>query len=662
MTLLLAAIVVLLVGGGLSAASSRWPRLASGVGCASTLIAASLGLPFAVRALAAPADGALVSIAWHVPNGAFVVGCDRITAFFLVPIFALGAACAVYGYDYLLAFRGRKSLGVPWAAYNLCVASMALVVTARHAVLFLVAWELMALTSYVLVTFEQEKPDVQRAGWLYLIGAHVGVALMIAMFLVLGAARGSLLLEPSAVPLDGRTRTAILLLALVAFGIKAGLVPLHVWLPEAHAAAPSHVSAFMSGVIIKLGLYGIVRMTLLSGPPPLWWGGLLVVVGMASSLLGIVLATYQRDLKRVFAYSSIENVGLIVLGIGLGFYGQTAGHPTIAALGLLGALLHLWNHAMMKGLLFLGAGAVLHATGTKDLERLGGLLRRMPIAGSLMLVGAVAISALPPLNGFASEWLLYRSLLDGATETGASASTGFMMAIGVLSAIGALTAFSFVRVCSLSLMGEPRSAEASLANEASPMMLVPMGLLAAGCAFVGVRPTAVARVLGAVTADVVPAARPAVEGASAGLAPVGLASLALLAVASAGFAVAHFVVRGRERAQAPTWDCGYAEPSPRMQYTGSSFAQLFTDLLPRALRPRFDVRSPTGLFPKPGAFVGSSDDPLTRAVYEPSLARAADWFSRLRWVQQGAVQLYVFYVLVALAVALAWTAFGWGPP
>jgi NADH:ubiquinone oxidoreductase subunit 5 (subunit L)/multisubunit Na+/H+ antiporter MnhA subunit len=352
-----------------------------------------------------------------------------------------------------------------------------------------------------------------------------------------------------------------------------------------------------------------------------------------------------------------------VLGLGLGFWGQAAGHPTIAALGILGALLHLWNHAMMKGLLFLAAGAVLHATGTKDLEQLGGLLRRMPIAGSLMLIGAVAIAALPPLNGFASEWLLYRSLLDGATQTGSGTAVGFMVAVGLLSAVGALTALSFVRACSMALLGQPRSDAAEHAHEASRMMLAPMGLLALGCVLVGLRPATLARVLAGVADALVTSGHAEIDAACSTLAPVGLASLGLWLAGGAVTVLLLRVVRGRKeapRAEGPTWGCGYAAPTPRMQYTARGFAQLSTELLPSGLRPRLAVAPPKGLFPRPGSLVSSTHDPLIRTVYEPSLTRAADLFARLRWVQQGAVQLYVLYVLFALVGALTWAAAqGW---
>jgi hydrogenase-4 component B len=256
---------------------------------------------------------------------------------------------------------------------------MAVVVVARSAILFLMAWEVMTLASYLLVTFEHEEAEVRRAGFVYLLAAHAGVACLILLFLLLGRNAGSLdfaafhAATPAATPLAA----VLFALAAVGFGIKAGVVPLHVWLPEAHAAAPSHVSALMSGVLIKVGLYAFLR-TLTFLPPAAWWGPLLMGVGIAGALLGISVAVYQRDLKRVLAYSSIENVGIVLLGIGVGYWGLTRGEPRVAALGMAGGLLHLWNHALMKGLMFFSAGSVVHGTGTKDIERLGGLMKTMP--------------------------------------------------------------------------------------------------------------------------------------------------------------------------------------------------------------------------------------------------------------------------------------------
>jgi formate hydrogenlyase subunit 3/multisubunit Na+/H+ antiporter MnhD subunit len=254
-----------------------------------------------------------------------------------------------------------------------------------------------------------------------------------------------------AVPgLAGGRRTVVLLVALAGFGVKAGIVPLHVWLPEAHAAAPSHVSALMSGVVIKMGVYGIARASLLASAPA-WWGATLAALGVAGALTGITLASYQRDLKRALAYSSVENIGLVVLGLGIGLWGRASGDEHLAALGLAAGLLHAWNHTLMKGLLFLGAGAIVHATGTKDLERLGGLMKRMPFAATLFGLGTIAIAGLPPFNGFAGEWLLYRSLLDGAAGAPVGPAVVFMLAVGALSLVGALAALCFVRLASVVL-------------------------------------------------------------------------------------------------------------------------------------------------------------------------------------------------------------------
>jgi hydrogenase-4 component B len=655
-SLLLVALAVLICGGVAAAALSPWPRAASWTGAGASILASAVGLVSAGRTLfGIPSEP--VDIPWHIPGGGIVLASDALSAFFLVPVFTLGGVAALYGRDYLFAYRHEKSLGVPWLGYNLLLASMVVVVTARHALLFLVAWEIMSLASYVLIVFEYEKAEVQRAGWVYLIAAHVGMAFLIAMFLLLEAETGTFALGPGAATLGTTPRSLVLLLAFAGFGVKAGLIPLHVWLPEAHAAAPSHVSALMSGVVIKMGIYGLVRTTLLTGTPPSWWGQLLVAVGLMGALYGISMASSQRDIKRVLAYSSIENVGLVALGLGLGFWGMASGRPTVGAFGLWGALLHVWNHTAMKGLLFLGAGTIVHATGTKDIERLGGLMRRMPIAAAMLVLGSLAIAGLPPLNGFVSEWLLYRSLLEGAARSAPGASVACMLALGGLSAVGALAALCFLRVCSVALLGEPRSTEAADAHEAAPTMLAAMGALAVGCLLLPAVPTLLARAVAPVATQIAPEYA-LLSGLVVGsLAPVGYATWAI----SGSLLVAALVaLRARNRGAAisvPTWGCGYSAPTARMQYTGYSFAQLLVDLLPRPLRPRVDVVRPSGLFPTRGAFAATNDDPFTRGIYEPAIRRAGQRLAQLRWFQQGAVHIYLLYILVALAAGLAWASF-----
>jgi formate hydrogenlyase subunit 3/multisubunit Na+/H+ antiporter MnhD subunit len=517
----------------------------------------------------------------------------------------------------------------------------------------------MSIAAYLLVTFEHEQASVRRAGWVYLIATHLGVAFLVGMFLLLGRHAGSfefsaMLGAPPPKPLFA---TLLFLFALIGFGAKSGLVPLHVWLPEAHAAAPSHVSAVMSGVLIKMGVYGILRVVVLLGGPRPWWGPLLMCIGVGGAALGIGLALYQRDLKRVLAYSSIENVGLITLGVGIGFWGATTGRPVMASLGLAGGLLHVWNHAVMKGLMFLGAGSVLHGCHTKDLEELGGLLRRMPRTATLLIVGAVAIAGLPPLNGFVSEWLLYSGLLHGALAVEGPGGVAVLVTIAAVCMVGAMAVLCFARLVSIALLGTPRGARAEQAHESSLWMTAPMGVLALAAIALSLAPRVVlgpmkrvlAQLLGAHAGDM---HAPAVGLTEVGLLNAGVASIVVLAIA-----LSALLQRRRAATLEPTWGCGYVAPTARMQYTARAVSEFFTSsLLPPLFGPRFSARAPEGLFPSASRVESDTVDPLTRGAYEPFFGRWADRFARLRFLQQGLLHVYVVYILLTLLLALGWSA------
>lgn len=661
MTLLVAAVVVLFTGGVLALSSSRWSRLASTMGAGSAVVACGLGLAHAVAVLR---DGPspTLALAWDVPYGRLHIQTDALSAFFLVPLFGLGALAAIYGAGYLREHGRRRSLGPAWMAYNSLLASMALVAVARQAVLFLVAWEAMVLASYVCVTLEYEKREVARAGWVYLVASHVGTAALVAFFLLFGReARGfdfESLQAASPGPLVGGL---LAVLALVGFGVKAGFVPLHVWLPEAHAAAPSHVSALMSGVLVTMGLYGVIRTLALLHSPPGWVGPALVGLGGTGAFIGVALASYQRDLKRALAYSTVENLGLVALGLGVGIWGWTTGRSQVAALGVAAALLHVWNHALMKGLMFFAAGSVLHGTGTRDLERLGGVLTRMPRTGALMILGSVAIAGLPPLNGFVSEWLLYLALLRGALSSSGATSVLALLLVGGLSLIGALAGLAFVRLVGAALLGTPRGDGAASAHESPGSMVVPMAALAAGCVGLALSPHAVLGAVGA-AADVLLHGTGTVAAARAPLLTMARVDAALIAVLGAGALATSVALRRRASTSDGTWGCGYARPTARMQYTASSFSEALSEhLLPRSLRPRVSSPLPVSPFPRPVAFASNREDPATRGFFEPFIARWADWFARLRWMQQGVLRIYVLYILVALLAGLAWSsAASWG--
>lgn len=662
MQAVLLAILILALSGIVALLFAKWPSVATACGAGGAVLGCLVGLFPTVRVLHGSAAESL-RLAWDASHGTFRVEIDALSGFFLLPIFGLSALAAVYGGNYLLAYRQQKSLGAPWFFSNMFVAGMAMVAIARTAVLFLMAWEVMSIAAYCLVTFEQEKADVRKAGWVYLIATHLGVAFLILAFVLLGRHAGGLEFEAfrTMPPLDAAPASLIFLLAVIGFGAKAGFVPFHVWLPEAHPAAPSHVSALMSGVMIKMGLYGILRVLTFLGQPAVWWGPMLAGLGLLTGLIGIALALQQRDIKRVLAYSSIENVGLIGLALGVGLWGWASQLPVVAALGFIAGLLHIWNHALMKGLMFFAAGSVLHATHSKDMERLGGLMKRMPITGGSMLAGAVAIAALPPLNGFASEWLMYLGLFKCGFAAEGGRSLPAFFGVGLLALIGSLAAVAFVRLTGIVLLGSPRSDTAEHAHESSPWMLGPMVLLVFLCFAAAIFPQtltgwmsgALDQVLGRESGQVLIE----LERSDAPLAAVGYVNAAVLIAVAAGmfgfWAWSRRVVTGR----GATWGCGYVRPTVRMQYTGCSFAATIAEqLLPRFLRPQTGRRAPHGLFPGASDFRSGSPDPISEKVYEPFFHRAAGRFSRLRVLQQGKLHVYVVYILLAVVMALAWVS------
>jgi len=646
MTGCLIAVAVLVGSAAVALFAGRRSRASSAIAAIGCIVAAGFALPDAIVALAG-AGPVEVAVTWAPPIETLRLGLDPLSAFFIVPLVLLGAVCGVYGAFYLDDQRERRWLAAPACFYNLLVASMLVVLISRDAIGFVIAWELMTLASYFLVVFDHEQLEVRRAGFVYLVASHVGVACVLSSFLLLGD-NGFAFADMLAHPVAGSTAVAAAVLGLIGFGVKAGIVPLHVWLPEAHAAAPSHVSALMSGVMIKLGIYGILRTITLVGPA-LPWGPVFLGLGVVGALVGISLAIYQRDLKRALAYSSVENIGIILIGLGVGLWAAANGYPQIAALGLCGGLFHVWNHVIMKGLMFLGAGSLLHGAGTRDLEQMGGLIKPMPRTGALLFVGTLAISALPPLNGFASEWLIYLGLARGGTEGSPGAGLLLLFAVAAMATVGVLAVLCFVRIIGMALLGQPRSEASRDAHESGRGLVVPMLVLAtAAIAMPFVLPLIVGS-LDPVIAELTPTAVP--QGAvTAALEPLAILGIVLWAGCIAVFLLVRRLARRRRAAE--TWGCGYVAPSSRMQYSGASFAEGIHRLLPTALRARIVAQQSTDLFPAPGQMSADRQDPFTRAAYEPMLDRGARRFGQLRWVQQGLLHLYILYVVLAVVVVI----------
>jgi len=656
MTLFLGGLIILLVGGIGSFFAGRRPGLASASGAASAVTGSLLAVVPALRTLSNGLAESL-RLSWDMPIGSFFIEIDPLSALFLVPILGLSAIAAVYGVQYLSHYRDQKNLGVAWLFYNLLVIGMMLVVVARNGVLFLVAWEIMSLASFCLVTFEYERPMVCRAGCIYLIATHIGTAFLIAFFILLGRQTGSF--DFDKVPAMSAALAGVLfLLAVVGFGTKAGFMPFHVWLPHAHPAAPSHVSAVMSGVMIKTGIYGLVRAMTLLGAPPAWWCWLLIAIGSASGILGVLFALAQHDLKRLLAYHSVENIGIITMGLGVGLLGVHMNSPTLSVLGFGGGLFHVVNHAVFKGLLFLGAGAVLRSTGTGHLDLLGGIIKRMPWTGFTFLAGSIAISGLPPLNGFVSEFLIYLGVFKTGLTGEPEAVIFALIVIGSLALIGGLALACFAKAFGIVFLGEPRSAHAEQAQEAGWAMRFSLLVLAVFCVLLGVLSPLVIKSAGSVVAEIttLPAAQVRAELAdvSAILTQIVVASLILLAAAASLGILRKRLLSGRSVRRAVTWDCGYARPDSRMQYTATSFAQPLTDLFGFFLRTRKSISPPKGIFPSESALHTETQDLSERYVYQPLFERISSALSRLRWLQHGRLQLYVLYIALTLWILLIW--------
>ncbi|MBI2212243.1 MAG: hypothetical protein HYU52_01235 [Acidobacteria bacterium] len=613
------------------------------LGAITGLASCALGMTGAARTLALP---------WLIPGGALTITVDALSAFFATPVFLLAGAGAVFAERYWPL--DRRSARHVRAFFGVLTGALVTVLAAANTILFLAAWEVVTIAAFFLVATEHENQASRQSAWLYLAASHVAMLALFAVIGLLHASTESWAFEAlpagiAALP----TGRAIFALALFGFGIKSGLMPFHVWLPGAHAAAPAHVSAVMSGVVVKMGIYGFIRVISLFDTVPVAFGTTLLVLGIISSVLGVALALAQHDLKRLLAYHTIENIGIIVSGLGVGLLARAHGASWIAALAFAGALLHVWNHGLFKALLFLSAGSVIHATHTREIDRTGGLARRMPHTALAFLIGAVAICGLPPLNGFVSELLIYLASIGGVNAAGADWS--WLLVFGVAPALaltGALALACFVKAFGAIFLGLPRSERAAHANESPVAMRVAMVPLALACAAIGLAPTLLAPILERVTRDAAPGLT------SAGLAHMlnGAQSVSIATVVAVAIAFAIVSILASRRSSAPTWDCGYATAAPRAQYTASSLAQSIASVFSWAMPP--DVHSPRKLplFPEKASFGSHVPDPVLDRALLPAIRHAMRLATLARWAQGGRVQFYLVSIGLTLVVLLVWSA------
>jgi len=595
-----------------------------------------------------------------LPDLPFHLRLDPLAGFFLLLLGAVSAGISVYGAGYWRS-EAPGRLGLICLQYHVFLAAMAFLILADDAYLFMVAWETMALASYFLVTTDHRVPAIRSAGFLYLLIAHIGAIAILLCFGVLHGGQGDYRFAAlRAAELTPFWASVAFLLAFVGFGAKAGMIPLHAWLPEAHPAAPSPVSALMSGVMIKTAIYGMVRVIYdLIGALRWEWGIVVLLVGAGTTLFGVLFALMQHDLKRLLAYHSVENIGIILLGLGMSMVFFGFGHPAAGALGLVAALYHTFNHAVFKGLLFLGAGSILHATGLRDLNHMGGLVRSMPATAFHFLVGALAISALPPLNGFVSEWLTFQTALQAPLlEHGVVRSLVPLFA-ATLALAGALTAMCFVKVYGVAFLGQPRG-KAKVCADAGLSERLGMAWLSAGCLVLGLFPAGMLQMLNQVGASLTGHGLPAqalessnwlwlvpTRPAEASYSPL-IFFVVVLAVVLLTVRLVRIFYHGRVR-RADPWDCGFPEQTTRMQDTADAFGQPIGLVFGPLYLVKRSVPGPEDPSPKYSMKV---DDRHWPWLYLP-VARAVEFVStKIGLLQRGRISTYLLYSFLTLIALL----------
>jgi hydrogenase-4 component B len=647
--------------------ASRRPRVARQVAFLGSAIASVLTCLTAAHVLRAGSSVHGVLLVHRASGFALTYSIDGLSAWFLAVLSILAVPIAVFSIGYIGHSQLSPRSVFVGVAFNVVLGALESVFVADTVIAFLFAWELFTLVTAALVATEHEVGANRRAAYLYLVMSHVGTGCLIAGFLTLAAASGSLSFSTilSGHVVAGPLRDGLFALFFLGFGVKAGVIPLHVWLPEAHPSAPTNISALMSGALIKAGIYGMVRVCAFGlGVPRLSWGVFVVAVGGLSAVLGVLYALMQHDLKRLLAYHSIENIGIILLGLGAGMMALAYGRSDVASVGIAASLFHVLNHAVFKGLLFLGAGGVLTATGTRQIEQFGGLLRRMPWTGLFFLIGAMSISGLPPFNGFASEWLTFQAFLFGFRGSAEPPVVFLFPVAGALLALtAALAAACFVKAFGICFLALPRSAAAADAHESPTVMLVPQAFLAALCVAFGLFPGSVLRVLGAVMASL-PGLQPQADMGPGALEMTArspgmdsldhVVPLALGAALLGGLVLAAWVTRqaGATR-RVPTWGCG-GELTARTEYTATAFSKPLMMIFGAVYRPTRQVEALATVspyFPEEVRYHSEIENTFERYVYGPlarGIFRMADGMNVL---QAGSLHAYLAYV-IALVVGL----------
>lgn len=641
-------IAVILAGGGTGLLFYRQFTLMKLMAIATTSAGCGIGLYYVLPKLLQGTTAA-VSYNWlHTFTLSFQL--DSVSLFFLIPVFLIPPLTLIFSFHYLENKEKSLRTGVSYFFFSILIASMALVITSANMITFLLAWELMSLSSFFLVMYDYEDRQNRTAGYLYFIFAQGGAMFLFAAFALTYSHSASFAFD-SYKNIPEQAKLLVFILAFIGFGAKAGIFPLHIWLPQAHPVAPSHVSAIMSGVMIKMGIYGIFRMYLLLAPENPVVGQIVLLTGMVTGILGVVYALAKQDIKQLLAYSSVENIGIILIGLGIGMMGVSEQNQAMAFFGFSGAFIHVFNHSIFKSLLFMGAGSVLQKTKTKNIEELGGLMKGMPVTGRSFLAGSVAICGLPPFSGFIGEFLIYYGAFHGLSGE----KLPFILtvlAIISLAVIGGMATACFTKVVGLAFLGEPRTTKAGNANESGITMGAVMAVMAFSCLLIGVFPEPFIRLAFRGIQEI-----PSISSfnSESFLLIVRQLSRAIMLFIAIFVAVSLFrkmLYIKKEINSGCTWGCGFTRPTVRMQYTGTSYAYEMVQFFNPFVPIKNVYTGIKKIFPGQTTWESTVTD-IAETSYQHYLTTPLlSFINTLKWIQHGHIQLYIGYIIVAIIVLL----------
>lgn len=617
----------------------------------------------------------LIKISMFLSNIPFIsldISVDHLSAFFILALSILVLCVSLYSMGYITHYIGKRNVGVFGFLYATFIVSMIFVFTSGNIITFFIAWEAMSLLSYFLVIFESEHKENQKAGTLYIIMTHIAAALLLIGFMIMYYYTKSFDIFGSSAAIPAHAKNIIFILFLIGFSTKAGVIPLHIWLPYAHPASPSNVSALMSGIMIKTAIYGLIRFVLgYLGVQHTWWGILILCLGAISAVLGVAYALMEKNIKRLLAFSSVENIGIILIGLGVCFIATAQKHPFLGGLALTASLLHTLNHTLFKGGLFLGAGSIQYATHTKNMDDLGGLIKKMPMTALLFLCFSLAISAIVPFNGFTSEWLTYQSLFANIASGQSVLSIVSILSVAALGLTGALAAACFVKLFGISFLGLPRSAHATYAKDVPAPMKIGMGILAVLCLVIGIFPRIILDLIDSVVFSLTGSSifNHMQGGLLVAYYPlqISASSISPLAVLIAVFAaillsllVARLVGGKYLERKYRTWDCGYEALNSRMQYSSAGFSNPLKIVFKILYKPsrKIDITGVHAYHPETVTFTATTESVFEKYLYKPFYGKVKTFSQLIKFrVQTGLIHNYLIYIFAVVLILMAYNRF-----